>query len=375
MDINYLNIIDYYKLLVPLNLSLEKETFLKRFRSGIEYNPIFKYQYPSIIDIDRVKEMLSNSKSKDPIESSFTSLYMRICNLMQYFVAGDYSKVTSVSGEIFGSVEEIELDCLLDTYSKVASQNGSIPLPIKRYNSNDLKARLEREFVKLGIPEWRVLIEANCISEVSILESERKVVIQKLARFSKSDIDRIVVHELLGHAFQTLNSMESRKYSSLFSSYIGTELNYEGLAVFTEFNLLSQKHIKETIKRYTLFMIANKVAIGANFYEVFRYIYNLTNDDEFSFLASVRSKRGFSDTSIEGCFQKENSYLIGALKVIKLVTENENNYSKIVSGSFPFECINSISLSTLPESQLIKVFSYDNIDYAERLLLSLFNSQ
>jgi hypothetical protein len=79
---------------------------------------------------------------------------------------------------------------------------------------------------------------------------------------------------------------------------------------------------------------------------------DLTGDQDLSFLASCRAKRGFRDSAFPGCFQKENSYLYGLFLVLEQLFENPENLRKIASLKFSFSAIEYIpnGLTTFVES-------------------------
>jgi hypothetical protein len=90
-------------------------------------------------------------------------------------------------------------------------------------------------------------------------------------------------------------------------------------------------------------MIATAEAQKSSFFETYQTIFNLCGDKNFSFYAAYKAKRGFHDTAQPGCFQKENSYLLGALEIIRLIEDNEENYYRLSQGCFPLSALRLIS--------------------------------
>ena len=85
-------------------------------------------------------------------------------------------------------------------------------------------------------------------------------------------------------------------------------------------------------------------------------------DKNFSFSAAYKAKRGFQDTAQPGCFQKENAYVLGALEIVKLIEESNDNYYSLSQGCFPLSA-NRFITSRKPEWISVKEFNKENLEY------------
>jgi hypothetical protein len=109
-------------------------------------------------------------------------------------------------------------------------------------------------------------------------------------------------------------------------------------------------------------IIATAQAQTSSFYETFQVIYKLCQDQNFSFSAAYKAKRGFQDTAQPGCFQKENAYVLGALEIIKLIEESKDNYYSLSQGCFPLSA-NRFIAGQKPKWISVKDFNKENLEY------------
>lgn len=338
--------LDYYKIFSPKNYSEEKEKFRMAFEKGEPFNPVFVCgdEKQHIDKVQRAKDAMPRlkSRSKNKLTRSFLDLYAEIADLVSALLDEDYTKVTKISGQLFGDVSTVDLKELKGLFRDVSYDESLSDL---KFTSKELAVELTNSLKTYGLEGWVFEFSEANQSEVSIYDLEKKIVIKPSCKFSQIDKDRIICHEIVAHALQAINA-KSDPNSAFLTHYLGTELQYEGLAIFTELNMLSEEHTESLLKRYVQFLIADKVAIEGNFNDVFAAIFNLSQDFEFAYMCAYRSKRGFKDTSKKGCFQKENSYLFGCLEVIKLVEGDFANYNKLLHGCFPFDAIECINEST-----------------------------
>ncbi len=194
------------------------------------------------------------------------------------------------------------------------------------------------------------------------MKQKKRLVIRTGATETKLGLECAISHELDGHAAQAFNAMANTRYSEWFLSYLGTEKQYEGYATFIEINNLSIAHINCELESFLVLMIATALAQRSSYYEIYQEVYKLCEDRDFSYLAAYKAKRGFRDTAQAGCFQKENSYLIGAIENVKLVEENKENYYRLSQGCFPLSAIELIS-EKRPKWAIIKDLNKKNLEY------------
>jgi hypothetical protein len=116
------------------------------------------------------------------------------------------------------------------------------------FTDKEIGERLLRAFAELDLSGWRIDYQPHNGSELSICEGRRTVVIKEGIRFDEITQERVICHEIVGHAFQALNALTVRRpYSRWLSTYLGTEKQYEGYAVFGEINRLPENHVQNIL--------------------------------------------------------------------------------------------------------------------------------
>ena len=310
-------------------------------------------------DYEEIKITLTKEKGRDAIVDEFLNVYMHVVDMIIAWKTNNYQDISCSSGKLFGSFDDFDLLSAIRVYKslRVASQNAE-----DLYNDRQIGARFQKELKERNLAGWVIEYNAANGGNVSIYETEKRLVIRTGATETKLGLECAISHELDGHATQAFNAMANPSYSEWFLSYIGTERQYEGYATYIEINNLSIAHINSELESFLLLMIATALAQRSSFYEIYQEIYKMCEDRDFSYLAAYKAKRGFRDTAQAGCFQKENSYLLGAFENVKLVEENKENYYRLSQGCFPLSAIELISKKR-PKWTIIKNFNKENLEY------------
>lgn len=352
--------LDYYQKFTPVNFADERTKFFECVKKNQPYNPLFQYNDKlDAKDYEEIKKALKKEKGRDAIINEFLKVLLDVTDMMIAWTKNNYQYISILSGKLFGSINDFDLQTASRVYKRLRNlRQHSNDI----YNDKQIRARFLEELKKRNLEGW--IIEYNDASggNVSIYETEKRVVIRTGATETKLSLECVLSHELDGHAYQAFNAMTNKRYNKWFLSYLGTERQYEGYATFIEINNLSIAHITSEIEYFLVLMIATALANRSSFYETYKEIYKLCGDKDFSFLAAYKAKRGFQDTAQAGCFQKENSYLLGAIENVKLVEENKENYYRLSQGCFPLSVIKFIS-NKRPKWISVKDFNKENLAY------------
>lgn len=352
--------LDYYNKFIPGNFAEERKRFFECVKTNEPYNPVFRYHDKlKVKDYEEIKYFLKKEKGKDAIVDEFLKVHLDVANMMIAWKKNNYEDISIISGKLFGSVNDFDLEKAIKVYQdlNILSPDSTII-----YNHQQLGASFLEALKKRNLVGWVIEYNEASGGNVSIYETEKKVVIRTGATESKLSWECALCHELDGHAYQAFNAMADKNYRKWFLSYLGTEMQYEGYATFVAINNLSIPHIKSELKEGLILMIATAEAQRSSFYETYQKIIKLCGDKNFSFYAAYKSKRGFQDTAQPGCFQKENSYLLGALEIIKRIEDNEENYFKLSQGCFPLSALGLIS-DRQPKWIGIKDFNLKNFNH------------
>jgi len=361
--------LDYYKKFMPINFAEERKIFFKHIEKNAPYNPVFQYTDTlKIEDYEDIKEDIKKERGREEIIDAFLDVYLDVADMMIVWRMGDYKRLCESSGEIFGSVSDFDINNVAKEYEKLETS------PFKSteiYSHEHIGEKFQEEFKKRNLAGWVIEYSEANGGNVSIYETEKKVVIRTGATETKLGLECLLSHELDGHAFQAFNAMEHPKYRKWFLSYLGTERQYEGYATFVEINNLSVLHIADEMAQYFVFMVAMALAKDASFYETYKEVYSLCSDQQFSFFAAYKAKRGFENTAQPGCFQKENCYLSGALEIIKLIEEDTAYYNKLSQGCFPLSIVRHIP-DLQPRWISVTHFNRENFDYFKNIMNKIY---
>lgn len=301
---------------------------------------------------------------KDPFIDEFLKVYLVLADLFMARQSDDYDMVTALSGDLFGSADRLDPNAAEAEYGDIRATgaNGNAV-----FTDRQMGDRFEKEFAVRGWKNWNIEYRNAVGGNISIYETEKKVIIRTGASDTRLGLESVICHELDGHAPQAFNALENPDYGKWLLAYLGTEQQYEGYATFVEFNNLTIAHINSEAEKRLLLMLAAATARQASFFDTYQTVLDLCNDRDFAFMAALKSKRGFRDTSRRGCFQKENSYLLGALDIIDRVGESKDNYHRLCQGCFPLSALSLIPVGA-PRFSGVREFNRDNWDYFRALM-------
>jgi hypothetical protein len=357
--------LDYYKKFTPANFVEEKARFFARIKKNKPYNPYFKYRDNlEVKDYKEIKAGLQKEIGSDSIINEFLKVFMDVADMLIAWKQNDYETLSDVSGNLFGSTDTFDINKAVENYKQLTSLTDASE---KVYDAEQVGEKFKEEFTKRKLEGWLIEYQAASGGNVSIYECEKKVIIRTGTTETKQGLDCVITHELDGHAAQAFNAMSNKRYAKWLLSYLGTEKQYEGYATFVVINNLSMAHINSELAYNFALIIATALAQRSTFYETYQKLYELCRDEEFSFSAAYKAKRGFQDTARFGCFQKENAYSLGALEIIALVEQSEENYYRLLQGCFPLSAIRFIA-GKAPEWQSVKNFNKENqVYFKERM--------
>ncbi|MET1254176.1 flavohemoglobin expression-modulating QEGLA motif protein [Aliikangiella maris] len=145
------------------------------------------------------------------------------------------------------------------------------------------------------------------------LAGSEKVSIRRNACFTDRDVHQLIEHEINIHVATLLNGKQPGNAKLLGLSHAGSTKTQEGLAIFAE--LITGSMDLDRFSRLAYRVSAIQMALdGADFIEVYRYFYELTQSADQSFENTRRVFRGAPLTGGHA-FTKDIVYLDGLLRV------------------------------------------------------------
>lgn len=242
--------INIYKYLTPKNLIEENNKFLEKFKSGIEYNPI--YEYEKNIDYKKSEEVLNKifelRKEIDELKivSELGILVKRELKMLQ-----DLEYIIMIYNNIGKN------DKTIDLYSKKIYGEPNNELVKKamailekdykieeecKYDAKECKELFKNVLKEMKLINWNIKINEVQSSKISVIPEEKEIHINGKVLFSKNDLKRLIVHEIGTHVSRAENG--SKQPYKIFSIECANVLySEEGLATVNEekYNVLDRR--------------------------------------------------------------------------------------------------------------------------------------
>jgi len=296
------------------NVTKEKEEFFKRFKDHQEYNPVFNYSHAQSMDLTKDRETLMGllrelrgsavpkGGESDVNRKARAALYYKIrddlatCDLVDGFNAGDEAKISSALHTKYRKYE----DALGEEAEKIyqAMLGGEEPekkeikarlsaeeitlLKNQQFDAEGIKKAFEWAMDQCGMPHdrqdkpgYRVVIDEKA-TEIDVRDKTANgstIVIPRNRKVSGDKLLRLIMHEIVGHARQSLNGSE------LFRLGGGKlkpddETLYEGLAMRLEENFRKEYLGEAVVTPMPFYAFSVKAAEnGASFWDVFSDLY------------------------------------------------------------------------------------------------------
>lgn len=336
---------DIYQNLNPINSKIENQKFLDYFQKGIEYNPQYQYNIKKNnyeIELNLIKKYKKDLENKKDYIS--IKLYMALEELEQNIGLlnnmGDAKFITEYSKKIYGCPNKELIDNAKTILEKEYNQNEKL-----KFDATYCKKQFEKIILKNDLNNWNVELNEKQLSKVSVFPENRIIKINKNAKFSQNDIERLIVHELGTHVLRSENGIQQpyKIFSIISEKNLYTE---EGLATVNEeiANVLD----KRTFRIYAGRVLAVYESLNKSFYEVFCEIKKYFSFEDALYIVS-RTKRGIEDTSKKGAFVKDYVYLYGYYKVKEFIKNNpiEDLYIGSIDINETKQCMDLININKL----------------------------
>jgi hypothetical protein len=202
--------------------------------------------------------------------------------------------------------------------------------------SEQLKKYLQQALYERNEYDWDVVLDSCMSARVLVQSAQKKIFIQKNARFYPHDLPRLVVHEIDVHARRSINGEQQplRMFQTGLPNALSTE---EGLAMIAEQknNLLSENALSD--QTHLVWAINKAKVLG------FRALYEqlkIRVGPRMSWLICLRIKRGLAKPNQPGVYAKDSIYLMGWMRVSNWLAEGgdiENLYVGGVDISHPIQ--------------------------------------
>jgi len=311
--------------LKPINLEEETEKFFNKRN----YNPQFEYPQLKFDPLELVEKLNKIQNEIENDESEIGKLFQNkieeISTKIELLESINETTFTENSIKLYGepSKEEVkECKKLLEeiNYKKLKEKET-------QHSAEYAAKEFEKAFQKYKLDKWKVKFKKNMVTNC-IAGKNNRLFIKTNAKFTKSRIKALIVHEIETHILTAENGkqQEYQLFNRGFSGYLTTQ---EGMAMYN----VEQQTGKSFSKNYSALshVMATHYAKKHSFNQTFRKLLKLNIPEQQAFKSTLKVKRGFEDTSQTGTFTKDYIYYKG-YKEIKNFIEQGGQLSELYIG-------------------------------------------
>lgn len=315
----------------PINNLQEKKRFFKSKNTEI---PNFKYNPIRVNPFD-LKQQLSNLRVQDISDVTIRHLYESVIN--SFFDKIDMLSTLDTPKFLYNSLR------YFGRPSKKDIQNAHYFLHLPEVSGEPKRSpslgveeaiiSFKDGLLRYGF-ESKIEKSNRVISQVMVLNAKKTILFRPDAKFTRSQINALVEHEIGVHMVTTMNSNIQKLNVFNLGLPVNT-MTQEGLAILSEYlsGNISMKRLKKLAYRV---IIVDMMCNGADFIECFNFLvndHNLDKDDAFSVV--TRIFRG-------GGFTKDYLYLSGFVKILRF-WNNDNNLEPLLIGKTSIDFYHTIN--------------------------------
>lgn len=314
----------------PNNTSIEKRKF---FKNKYVEEPNFKYN-PIRINPYELKQELSNIKIQNISDVTIRHLYESVVN--SYFDKIDLLGSLGTPKFLYNSLRYFgrpsKKDLQNAAYILHLPAIAGEPTRAPTLGAKEAMQTFRENLTNYGL-ESKVELSNRVISQVMVLNSKKTIQFRPDAKFTRTEINALVEHEIGVHMVTTTNS--NLQQLKIFN--LGLPVNtktQEGLAILSEYlsGNITMKRLKKLAYRV---LIVDMMCNGANFVECFNFLHNNhISDPNEAFTIVTRIFRG-------GGFTKDYLYLSGFVTILRY-WENDISLEPLLVGKTSLDFYNTI---------------------------------
>ncbi len=319
--------------ITPANRASERDRFLREFAAGRSYDP--QFEFPPMPG--GFEDPVSAARSQVEGERGHWDALLAadLDDTLALLTAArthSSSAITEATVERYGIPTPEVIRFAESTLTGPADVE-----PERTMAAEWVASRVRDALAGMHLDTWNVEVTADMNARMSVESATSTIRVRADARFSPSEVDLLLVHEVGTHVLRAANggAQPLRLLRFGLHGYLATE---EGLATWHESKFVpdgGQRH-----RTYALRALSCHLALEKGFGEICDTLRPHANAEELFDLVT-RTKRGFTDTSEPGAHVKDHVYLSGYLKVSGHLTSRPEDYDLLMSGK--------ASLDDLPE--------------------------
>lgn len=317
----------------PVNLATERERVTEAIARGQILVPEFRYRAAdnsSIALVSEASDLLRSSAASatdwDALVHEEVRMHLRTLEALR---SHDADVITSLTLSRFGA----------PTPALISLAEAIIATPVPEVDAegeltaSEAADEFSRVIEESGLSEWAVEVVNDMHARVAVNSQTRTLKLSGPARFSRTAVERLIVHEIGTHILRATNG--GRQRLRLLALPLGTsELTEEGLAVLNEARagVLDARDVR----KYALRALAGAWSNDGGFAEVVERLL-LHTDVRSAVEIAIRAKRGIQNLTVPGAHMKDISYLAGYVEVARHVAAHPADYDLLMSVKQPLE--------------------------------------
>jgi uncharacterized protein (TIGR02421 family) len=314
----------------PNNTDQEKKKFIKS-----KFTEVPKFTYSPIkINPYELKQQLGQLRTQDISDISIRHMYESVIN--SYYDKTDLLGSLGTSKFLYNSLR------YFGRPSKKDLQNAQYILHLPYLEGApklepSIDAKTAMTYFKAGLEGYgfksKMEISHRVLSKVMVLSSRKTILFKPDAKFTMTEINALIEHEIGVHMVTTMNGSDQQL--RLFK--LGLPLNtmtQEGLALLAEYlsGNLTMGRLKKLAYRV---IVVDMMCNGANFKECFNFLMGHIDDVNEAFSITTRIFRG-------GGFTKDHVYLSGFIKILRFYQKG-NSLDPLLIGKTSLGFYNTIN--------------------------------
>lgn len=332
-DKSMFNLLKNFELLAFVNPKNSGQERKKFFKSNYIVNPQFTYS-PINIHPYQLKQQLASIRTQDIDDVSIRHMYEAVLN--SYFDKTDLLSTLNTSKFLFNSLRYFGRPSKKD----LLNANYILHLPYLKseakaspsVSAKDAVGLFEKGLESYGI-KAKIELSSKSIAQVMVLNSKKMIRIRPDAKFTPTEINALIAHEIGVHMLTTINSSEQKLKIFNLGLPVNT-MTQEGMAILAEY--LSGNLTMERLKKLACrVVVVDMMCNGATFSECFKFlIENHIKNPNDAYSVVTRIFRG-------GGFTKDFLYLRGFVEVLRF-WEKKNNMDPLFVGKTSLDFFNTI---------------------------------
>jgi len=328
--------------LKPTNLIEEREKFLKLN----SHNPVFEYPKLKFDPLELIDGLNKIETDQSPIGKIFERKKDEVAKKIALLEKiGDHD-FTDASIKLYGKPSTEDRDKCKKIISEL--NISALQSEVARITPDEASKEFEKVFKSYGLKNWKVKIKESMVADC-IAGKNNRLFINKSARFTKTRVKALIVHEIETHILTAENG-KMQNYEIFNRGLADYLITQEGLAVYNVEKQLKQPFLENY--KAMAHVVSICTAEKESFSDTYRTLIELGIPPQTAFKSTLKAKRGLTNTASAGTFTKDYIYYKGYHQ-IKNFVENGGKIEDLYIGKMnlrDLETVKEIKGISMPKT-------------------------